>query len=185
MTSPVTARSVVVAGATGLVGTRLVKVLAAAGYDVRAMTRNPDRYHGAGRAVAGDVHDPETLGPAFGGSDIAYYLVHSLDDADFERRDASAAAAFAPLRRRLASERSSTSAASAPRTRSSSRRTGGRGARPRRDWRRPVCPSRCCERRSSSATEGCRGRSPASSSRPAGHGDTALGQDANTADRPE
>ena len=94
MTSPVTARSVVVAGATGLVGTRLVKVLAAAGYDVRAMTRNPDRYHGAGRAVAGDVHDPETLGPAFGGSDIAYYLVHSLDDADFERRDASAAAAF-------------------------------------------------------------------------------------------
>ena len=86
MTSPVTARSVVVAGATGLVGTRLVKVLAAAGYDVRAMTRNPDRYHGAGRAVAGDVHDPETLGPAFGGSDIAYYLVHSLDDADFEAR---------------------------------------------------------------------------------------------------
>ena len=62
VTSPVTARSVVVAGATGLVGTRLVKVLAAAGYDVRAMTRNPDRYHGAGRAVAGDVHDPETLG---------------------------------------------------------------------------------------------------------------------------
>ena len=94
MTSPVTARSVVVAGATGFVGTGLVDVLAAAGHDVRAMTRNPDRYHGAGRAVAGDVHDPATLGAALGGSDIAYYLVHSLGDDDFERRDARAAAAF-------------------------------------------------------------------------------------------
>ncbi|MGH3446093.1 MAG: NAD(P)H-binding protein [Nocardioidaceae bacterium] len=83
-----------VAGATGFVGRRLCPALARAGHEVVAMTRNPDRYRGPGRPVHGDVHEPRTYGPAMAGTDAAYYLVHSLDADDFERRDATAAAAF-------------------------------------------------------------------------------------------
>jgi uncharacterized protein YbjT (DUF2867 family) len=89
-----TPRTVVVAGASGFVGRRLCPALAEAGYDVRAMTRHPDRYSGAGQATYGDVHDPDSLAGALEGADAAYYLVHSLDDPDFERLDAQAARAF-------------------------------------------------------------------------------------------
>ena len=87
-------RTVVVAGASGFVGRRLCPALVDAGHDVRAMTRHPDRYSGAGRATYGDVHDPATLPEALAGADAAYYLVHSLDSPDFERLDARAARAF-------------------------------------------------------------------------------------------
>jgi len=59
------------------------------------MTRRPEKYHGAGEAVRGDVHDVDSLSAALSGCDAAYYLVHSLDNADFEQRDAEAARAFA------------------------------------------------------------------------------------------
>ncbi len=58
------------------------------------MTRHPESYRGSGSAAYGDVHDPATLEHALAGCDAAYYLVHSLDCADFERRDADAARAF-------------------------------------------------------------------------------------------
>jgi uncharacterized protein YbjT (DUF2867 family) len=90
----VAAVKVLVAGASGFVGRRLCAALAEAGHDVVAMTRNPAGYTGAGRPVHGDVHDPATLGAAMAGCQVAYYLVHSLSDADFERKDAAAAAAF-------------------------------------------------------------------------------------------
>ncbi len=86
--------SVLVTGATGFVGKRLAPVLVEQGMTVRAMTRHPDTYDGPGEAVHGDVHDPETLTEALAGSDVAVYLVHSLDDDDFERKDAEAATAF-------------------------------------------------------------------------------------------
>jgi uncharacterized protein YbjT (DUF2867 family) len=85
---------VLVAGASGFVGRRLCPALAAAGHHVVAMTRNPAGYTGAGRPVHGDVHDPATLDGALAGCEAAYYLVHSLSDADFERKDAAAAVAF-------------------------------------------------------------------------------------------
>ncbi len=85
---------VVVAGASGFVGQRLCVALDQAGYDVVAMTRNPDRYHGAGTPVHGDVQDPATLSAAMEGCQAAYYLVHSLQDADFEQKDAAGATAF-------------------------------------------------------------------------------------------
>jgi uncharacterized protein YbjT (DUF2867 family) len=86
--------TVLVTGATGFVGSHLARVLVEEGHDVRAMTRRPAEYDGAGDPVEGDVSVPETLGKALGDVDVAYYLVHSLDADDFERRDAEAATAF-------------------------------------------------------------------------------------------
>jgi len=85
---------VLVAGASGFVGRRLCPALADDGHDVVAMTRNPGGYAGAGAPVYGDVRDPGTLSTAMADCDAAYYLVHSLSDADFERTDAEAAATF-------------------------------------------------------------------------------------------
>ena len=86
---------VLVTGATGFVGKRLVPELIDRGMTVRAMTRNPDRYDGPGEAVHGDVHDADSLSVALDGVTVAVYLVHSLDDDDFERKDAEAATTFA------------------------------------------------------------------------------------------
>ena len=86
---------VLVAGASGFVGRRLCPALVDAGHDVSAMTRHPDSYEGSGSAVYGDVHDPKSLQEALSGCEAAYYLVHSLDSPDFERKDADAAWAFA------------------------------------------------------------------------------------------
>lgn len=83
-----------VAGGTGFVGRRLVRALVDDGHEVRVMTRSPERYRGPGTAVHGDVADPGSLSEAIGGCAAAYYLVHSLDSADFEQRDAAAARAF-------------------------------------------------------------------------------------------
>jgi uncharacterized protein YbjT (DUF2867 family) len=86
---------VVVAGASGFVGGRLCPALAAAGHTVRAMTRGPDRYKGTGEPVRGDVSDSRSLRAALAGNEVAYYLVHSLGTADFQKRDAHAARTFA------------------------------------------------------------------------------------------
>ncbi|NYE36486.1 uncharacterized protein YbjT (DUF2867 family) [Nocardioides cavernae] len=86
--------TVLVTGATGFIGRRLVPALLDAGHDVRAMTRRPESYDGPGDPVGADVMDPDTLGPALRGVDVAIYLVHSLDDPDFERKDAEAARNF-------------------------------------------------------------------------------------------
>jgi uncharacterized protein YbjT (DUF2867 family) len=85
---------VVVAGASGFVGQRLCAALDRAGHEVVAMTRNPAGYRGTGTPVRGDVQEPATLEPAMAGCQAGYYLVHSLQDADFERIDATGATAF-------------------------------------------------------------------------------------------
>ena len=86
--------TVLVTGATGFVGSHLTRALVEEGHEVRAMTRRPDDYEGLGDPVEGDVFAPGTLKGALSGVDVAYYLVHSLDDKDFVRKDAEAARAF-------------------------------------------------------------------------------------------
>jgi len=86
--------TVLLTGATGFVGRRLAPELVERGFDVRAMTRHPDDYDGPGEGVYGDVGDTDSLDQALDGVDLAVYLVHSLDDDDFERKDAEAASAF-------------------------------------------------------------------------------------------
>jgi uncharacterized protein YbjT (DUF2867 family) len=85
---------ILVTGASGFVGSRLATALDREGHEVRAMTRRPERYEGAGSPVAGDVGEEGSLREALEGCEVAYYLVHSLDDPDFERKDADAARAF-------------------------------------------------------------------------------------------
>ncbi len=86
--------TVLVTGATGFIGKRLVPALIEDGHDVRAMTRRPEAYDGPGTPVGADVGDPASLRKALDGVDVAIYLVHSLDDPDFERKDADAARNF-------------------------------------------------------------------------------------------
>ncbi len=85
---------VLVTGASGFVGSHLARVLVEQGHRVRAMTRHPDAYEGAGEPVFGDVADAASLEQALEGVDAAYYLVHSLESEDFEDKDADAALNF-------------------------------------------------------------------------------------------
>jgi uncharacterized protein YbjT (DUF2867 family) len=76
---------ILVTGATGYVGGRLIPALIEAGYRVRAMARNIDKmgcrpWAGDPRVemVQGDVLDPLSLEQALSGCEAAYYLVHSM-----------------------------------------------------------------------------------------------------------
>ena len=86
---------VLVTGASGFVGRQLSTALVAEGHEVRALTRRPDAYRGAGTTTGGDIHDAESLAAACARCDAAYYLVHSLGERDFQTRDAQAARSFA------------------------------------------------------------------------------------------
>jgi uncharacterized protein YbjT (DUF2867 family) len=86
---------VAVAGATGFIGRALAHRLVGDGNEVAALTRRPQEYRGAGTAVGADIGDAASLEAALEGMDAAVYLVHSLADPDFTRRDREGARAFA------------------------------------------------------------------------------------------
>ena len=85
---------VLVTGASGFIGSHLTRKLVADGHRVRAMTRHPESYPGAGEAVYGDVTDGDSLARALDGVQAAYYLVHALESSNFEQEDADAALNF-------------------------------------------------------------------------------------------
>ena len=76
-------RRVLVAGASGYVGSQLIPVLLDRGLEVRALSRNPARLAHLARAgvevVAGDVMDRGSLRTALQDVHAAYYLVHSME----------------------------------------------------------------------------------------------------------
>ena len=94
-------KHVLVTGATGYVGGRLVPRLLEAGCRVRVMVRrDPDRisfrrWAGQVEVVCADVMEPESLPAALDGIDVAYYLIHSMrHGAEYRQRDREAATNF-------------------------------------------------------------------------------------------
>lgn len=94
-----TNQRVLVTGATGYVGGRLLGLLVQDGWSVRCLARQPERLaprlpEGA-EVVRGDLMDDATLPAAMTGVTVAYYLVHSMGaTGDFERQDRLAAENF-------------------------------------------------------------------------------------------
>jgi uncharacterized protein YbjT (DUF2867 family) len=89
-------KTVLVAGASGFIGLRLVQALLDAGEQVRCLVRREVRLPQGARSVQGDLLEPLTLPAALEGVDTVYYLVHSMaaGRSGFERRDRQAAENF-------------------------------------------------------------------------------------------
>lgn len=91
---------ILLTGATGYIGGRLLRAIESAGLPLRCMVRNPDRLQGrvasTTEIAAGDCLDTDSLKSAMQGVYTAYYLVHSMGNAEsFEEQDKRAARNFA------------------------------------------------------------------------------------------
>ena len=93
-------RLILVTGATGYIGGRLIPRLLELGYRIRCLVRNPAPLQGyswrsAVDIVVGDVLQPDTIVPAMHGVSAAYYLVHSMSAGSaFHQLDLTAAHNF-------------------------------------------------------------------------------------------
>lgn len=91
---------ILIVGASGYIGARLVALLQAQGHDLVLMSRDArplvERFPGA-RVVAADLLQPSTLPAALDGVEVAYYLAHSMmaGERGFAERDRQAASNFA------------------------------------------------------------------------------------------
>jgi len=90
------AGKVLITGASGFIGQRLVKALCTAGEKPHCLLRRSLPLPLGAEAVNGDLLKPETLTPALAGIDTVYYLVHSMaaGRAGFETRERTAALNF-------------------------------------------------------------------------------------------
>lgn len=103
-------RLVLLTGASGYVGGRLLGALERRGLRVRCLARRPDelkeRVGPSSEVVAGDVLDRASLDTALRGVDVAYYLVHSMGaSGSFEDADREAATNFGQAARAAGVER--------------------------------------------------------------------------------
>ena len=100
MDQPAPPTRVLVAGATGYLGRRLVGELVAAGCRTRCLARTPAKLDGESwrdevQIATGDVLDVDSLHPAMQGVQVAYYLVHSIGSgSNWQARDRQAAENF-------------------------------------------------------------------------------------------
>ena len=92
---------VLVTGATGYIGGRLVPHLIQEGHQVRVLVRSEGRVRSRSwldkvEVAIGDALDTQSLSQAMGGVDCAYYLIHSMGSgSDFRNLDIAAARNFA------------------------------------------------------------------------------------------
>ncbi|HMB23234.1 MAG TPA: DUF2867 domain-containing protein [Anaerolineales bacterium] len=92
---------ILVTGATGYVGGRLVPRLVEAGYRVRCLVRDPNRLQGRPwlkhvEVVSGDAREAGTLTEALKGVSVAYYLIHGKQGGQIDaQRDLEFARNFA------------------------------------------------------------------------------------------
>jgi uncharacterized protein YbjT (DUF2867 family) len=93
---------VLVTGATGYIGGRVVPRLLDAGFDVRAMSRDQahldhDPWRDQVEVVHADALEYDSIYQALDGCDAAFYLIHGMEQAksDFRERDRLAAQNFA------------------------------------------------------------------------------------------
>jgi len=103
-------RLILLTGATGYVGGRLLKTLESGGDRVRCLARRPEFLQPSvaesTQVVKGDVLDPPSLVAAMEGVDTAYYLVHSMvSSRSFEEEDRRAAENFAQAARNAGARR--------------------------------------------------------------------------------
>ena len=96
---------VLLTGATGYIGGRLLKSLEMVGWPVRCLARHPEfllpRVAPSTEVVQGDCLDRASLPPVIANVHTAYYLVHSMGSSGkFEEEDRLAARNFAHLRAR-------------------------------------------------------------------------------------
>ena len=104
------APTVLLTGASGYVGGRLLPILEQQPVVVRCLARNPDKLRPLVRSstevVRGNVLDPSSLDAALQGVQTAYYLVHLMSgSADFEQEDRQAAENFADAAKRAGVQR--------------------------------------------------------------------------------
>jgi uncharacterized protein YbjT (DUF2867 family) len=96
-------KRILLTGATGYVGGKLLKELEPLGHEIHCLARNPDNITAVGpntTVFQGDVRVRDSMQEAFRGVDTAYYLVHSLSDKhDFEQHEQEAAESFAFMAR--------------------------------------------------------------------------------------
>ncbi len=71
--------SILVTGATGFIGSRLISSLSSSGYTIKGMSRKKLQDSNNVKYVQADVFDVDQLEKAMSGIDIAYYLLHSME----------------------------------------------------------------------------------------------------------
>ncbi|MBU1700665.1 MAG: SDR family oxidoreductase [Candidatus Eisenbacteria bacterium] len=100
MTAAAGEKKVLLTGATGYIGGRLLHMFEERGMMVRCLARRPEFLrHRAGpktEVIGGDVLEADSLESALQGIDTAYYLIHSMGSAGgFEENDRRGAENFA------------------------------------------------------------------------------------------
>ena len=71
--------SILVTGATGFIGSRLISSLSSSGYTIKGMSRKKLQDSNNVKYVQADVFDVDQLEKIMSGIDIAYYLLHSME----------------------------------------------------------------------------------------------------------